>query len=152
MAATQQALRALPRPQIVTHEVRDEPRGFTSWLTTVDHKKIGILYMVTAFVFFLVGGTEALLMRTQLGVPENTFLDAATYNQILTMHGTTMVFLFVVPMMTGFANYCVPLQIGARDMAFPRLNALSYWLFLAGGIVFYSSLFFAPPEVGWTSY
>ena len=118
----------------------------------MDHKKIGILYIVTAFVFFLVGGTEALLMRIQLGVPDNTFLEPATYNQILTMHGTTMVFLFVVPMMTGFANYIVPLQIGARDMAFPRLNALSYWLFLGGAIVFYSSLFFAPPEAGWTSY
>jgi cytochrome c oxidase subunit I len=91
-------------------------------------------------------------MRIQLGVPENTFLEPATYNQILTMHGTTMVFLFVVPMMTGFANYVVPLQIGARDMAFPRLNAFSYWLFLGGAIVFYSSLFFAPPEAGWTSY
>jgi cytochrome c oxidase subunit I len=141
-----------PRPEIVAHEVADEPRGWTSWFTTVDHKRIGILYMVTAFVFFLVGGTEALLMRIQLGVPENTFLEPATYNQILTMHGTTMVFLFVVPMMTGFANYIVPLQVGARDMAFPRLNALSYWLFLFGGFVFYASLFFAPPEVGWTSY
>src|SRR5947208_2099828 len=108
--------------------------------------------MVTAFVFFLVGGVEALLMRIQLGTPENTFLDPATYNQLLTMHGTTMIFLFVVPMMAGFANYLVPLQIGARDMAFPRLNALSYWLFLGGATVFYSSLFFAPPEAGWTSY
>jgi cytochrome c oxidase subunit I len=146
------ALRALPRPQIVAHEVRPEATGWTSWFTTVDHKRIGILYMVTAFVFFMVGGTEALLMRIQLGVPENTFLEPSTYNQILTMHGTTMVFLFVVPMMSGFANYFVPLMIGARDMAFPRLNALSYWLFLFGGIVFYSSLFWEPPEAGWTSY
>src|SRR4051812_5039843 len=152
MEASTTALRALPRPQVVAHEVRPESTGWTSWFTTVDHKRIGILYIVTAFVFFLVGGTEALLMRIQLGVPENTFLEPATYNQILTMHGTTMVFLFVVPMMTGFANYIVPLQIGARDMAFPRLNALSYWLFLGGAIVFYSSLFFAPPEAGWTSY
>jgi cytochrome c oxidase subunit I len=146
------ALRALPRPQIVAHEVRPEATGWTSWFTTVDHKRIGILYMVTAFVFFMVGGTEALLMRIQLGVPENTFLEPSTYNQILTMHGTTMVFLFVVPMMTGFANYFIPLMIGARDMAFPRLNALSYWLFLFGGIVFYASLFWEPPEAGWTSY
>jgi len=152
MEASTTALRALPRPQVVAHDVREEARGWTSWFTTVDHKRIGILYMVTAFVFFLVGGTEALLMRIQLGVPDNTFLEPATYNQILTMHGTTMVFLFVVPMMAGFANYIVPLQIGARDMAFPRLNALSYWLFLFGAIVFYSSLFFAPPEAGWTSY
>jgi cytochrome c oxidase subunit I len=152
MSATQYALRTRPRPQLVAHEIRAPERGWTSWFTTVDHKKIGILYMVTAFVFFMVGGTEALLMRIQLGVPDNTFLDPATYNQILTMHGTTMIFLFVVPMMAGFANYFVPLQIGARDMAFPRLNALSYWLFLFGGIVFYASLFFEPPEAGWTSY
>jgi cytochrome c oxidase subunit I len=146
------ALRTRPVPQVVAHEVVRERTGFTSWLTTTDHKRIGILYLVTAFVFFLVGGTEALLMRTQLAVPDNTFLDPATYNQILTMHGTTMVFLFVVPMMAGFANYMVPLQIGARDMAFPRLNALSYWLFLFGGMVFYASLFWEPPEAGWTSY
>jgi cytochrome c oxidase subunit I len=152
MAATETALRALPRPQVVAHEVKPEPRGWTSWFTTVDHKRIGILYMVTAFVFFLVGGTEALMMRLQLGTPENTFLEPATYNSLLTMHGTTMVFLFVVPMMAGFANYFVPLQIGARDMAFPRLNALSYWLFLMGGIVFYASLFYSPPEAGWTMY
>jgi cytochrome c oxidase subunit 1 len=152
MEATTTALRALPRPQVVARAVQPEATGWTSWFTTVDHKRIGILYMVTAFVFFLVGGTEALLMRIQLGVPDNTFLEPATYNQILTMHGTTMVFLFVVPMMSGFANYIVPLQIGARDMAFPRLNAMSYWLFLFGAIVFYSSLFFAPPEAGWTSY
>jgi cytochrome c oxidase subunit I len=146
------ALRTRPRPQAVAHEVTRERAGWTSWLTTTDHKRIGILYLVTAFMFFIVGGTEALLMRTQLAVPDNTFLDPATYNQILAMHGTTMVFLFVVPMMAGFANYFVPLQIGARDMAFPRLNALSYWLFLFGGMVFYASLFWEPPEAGWTSY
>ncbi len=149
---TPTALQARPRPQVVARRVQPQATGWASWFTTVDHKRIGILYMVTAFVFFLVGGVEALLMRIQLGVPDNTFLEPATYNQILTMHGTTMVFLFVVPMMAGFANYFVPLQIGARDMAFPRLNALSYWLFLFGAIVFYSSLFFSPPEAGWTSY
>ena len=103
-------------------------------------------------MFFLLGGVEALLMRIQLGAPDNTFLDPEKYNQLLTMHGTTMIFLFVVPMWAGFANYIVPLMIGARDMAFPRLNALSYWLFLVGGLVFYASLFFNPPEAGWTSY
>src|ERR671939_927946 len=108
--------------------------------------------MVTTFVFFIMGGVEALLMRIQLGAPDNTFLTPTVYNQLFTLHGTTMIFLFVVPMMSGFANYFVPLQIGARDMAFPRLNALSYWLFLAGGIVFYASLFFTPPSAGWTSY
>ncbi len=108
--------------------------------------------MVTAFVFFLVGGIEALLIRIQLGAPDNTFLTPEKYNQLFTMHGTTMIFLFVVPMMAGFGNYFVPLMIGARDMAFPRLNALCYWLFLFGAIVFYVSLFFNPPEAGWTSY
>src|ERR671939_1314257 len=108
--------------------------------------------MVTTFVFFIMGGVEALLMRIQLGAPDNTFLTPTVYNQLFTLHGTTMIFLFIVPMMAGFANYFVPLMIGARDVAFPRLNALSYWLFLAGGLVFYTSLFFAPPEAGWTSY
>jgi cytochrome c oxidase subunit I len=145
-------LATLPRPQIVAHEIRRPRRGWLDWLTTVDHKKIGIMYMVAAFVFFMVGGVEALLIRLQLGTPDNTFLDPQTYNQLFTLHGTTMVFLFVVPMMTGFANYIVPLQIGARDMAYPRLNALSLWLFLAGGVVFYASLLFSPPEAGWTSY
>jgi len=99
-----------------------------------------------------VGGIEALLIRIQLGAPDNTFLTPEKYNQLFTMHGTTMIFLFVVPMMAGFGNYFVPLMIGARDMAFPRLNALSYWLFLFGAIVLYVSLFFNPPEAGWTSY
>ncbi|HEY8638338.1 MAG TPA: cytochrome c oxidase subunit I [Solirubrobacteraceae bacterium] len=139
-------------PQIVAHEVTRTERGWTSWLTTTDHKRIGILYMVTTFVFFLLGGVEALMMRLQLGTPENTLLTPTIYNQLFTMHGTTMIFLFVVPMMAGFGNYFVPLMIGARDMAFPRLNALSYWLLLAGGIVFYVSVFFQPPEAGWTSY
>ena len=109
--------------------------------------------MVAAFVFFLVGGVEALLMRLQLGVPDNTFLTPESYNELFTMHGTTMVFLFVVPMMAGFANYIVPLQIGARDMAFPRLNALSL---LAVPVRRRSSstprCCSGPPEAGWTSY
>jgi cytochrome c oxidase subunit 1 len=98
-----------------------------------------------------LGGVEALLMRLQLGVANNNLVTPETYNQLFTMHGTTMIFLFVVPMMAGFGNYFLPLMIGARDMAFPRLNALSYWLLLAGGIVFYSSLFFSPPDAGWIS-
>src|SRR5438270_7677670 len=143
---------APPVPQIATPQVKPEPRGWTSWITTTDHKRIGILYLVTTFAFFLIGGVEALMMRLQLGAPNNTLLEPQTYNQLFTMHGTTMIFLFVVPVWAGFANYFVPLMIGARDMAFPRLNALSYWLFLGGGIVFYSSLFFSPPEAGWTAY
>jgi cytochrome c oxidase subunit I len=146
--ATQQLA---PVPHITTQRVEPEPRGWASWFTTTDHKRIGILYMATTFVFFLLGGTEALMMRLQLGAPQNTLVTPVIYNQLLTMHGTTMVFLFVVPMMAGLANYFVPLMIGARDMAFPRLNALSYWLLLAGGIVFYASIFWSPPEAGWTS-
>jgi cytochrome c oxidase subunit 1 len=143
---------AKPVPEIVAHRVEPPPRGWTSWITTTDHKRIGIMYMVTTFVFFCLGGVEALMLRLQLGAPENTLVTPQIYNQLFTMHGTTMVFLFVVPMMAGLANYFVPLMIGARDMAFPRLNALSYWLLLAGGIVFYASIFWNPPEAGWVSF
>jgi cytochrome c oxidase subunit 1 len=125
-----------------------------SWLTTGDHKRIGILYIWTALVFFIVGGVIALLMRTQLATPNETLLTGDAYNQAVTMHGTTMVFLVIVPILAGFGNYLVPLMIGARDMAFPRLNALSYWLYLLGGIVLYSSFFAdgGAPAAGWTSY
>src|ERR1044072_4545535 len=149
MAATDTAVRI---PEIIVSDVRPEPKGWVSWVTTTDHKRIGIMYLVTTFVFFLMGGVEALLMRVQLGAPDNTFLTPSTYNALFTLHGTTMIFLFVVPIMAGFANYFLPLMIGARDMAFPKLNALSYWLLLSGGIVFYGSLLFHPPEAGWTSY
>ncbi len=142
---------AAPIPQVVAHEAERPQRGWTSWLTTTDHKRIGIMYMVTTFVFFCLGGVEALMMRLQLGSPNNSLVTPTVYNELFTMHGTTMIFLFVVPMMAGLANYFLPLMIGARDMAFPRLNALSYWLLLAGGIVFYTSIFFNPPEAGWTS-
>ncbi len=140
-----------PVPQVTAHRVEREASGWTSWFTTTDHKRIGIMYMVATFMFFCLGGVEALLMRLQLGAPNNTLVTPTTYNQLFTMHGTTMVFLFVVPMMAGLANYFVPLMIGARDMAFPRLNALSFWLLLAGGIVFYASIFWNPPEASWTS-
>jgi cytochrome c oxidase subunit I len=143
---------AAPIPQVHAHHVEHESTGWTSWLTTTDHKKIGIMYMVLTFMFFCLGGVEALMIRLQLGAPNNTLVSPETYNQLFTMHGTTMVFLFVVPMMAGLANYFLPLMIGARDMAFPRLNALSFWLLLAGGIVFYASIFWSPPEAGWTSY
>ena len=139
-------------PEIVVRGLRERPRGWTSWLSTTDHKKIGLLYIFTTFVFFMLGGVEALLMRLQLSHANNTLLEPHTYNALLTMHGSTMVFLFVVPVLAGFANYLLPLMIGARDMAFPRLNALSYWLFLFGGIAFYASIFFTPPTAGWTSY
>ncbi|MEA2144502.1 MAG: cytochrome c oxidase subunit [Solirubrobacteraceae bacterium] len=153
MAATADTPATLkPVPQIATRKVRPAPQGWVSWVTTTDHKRIGIMYMVTTFVFFLMGGAEALMMRLQLGAPNNTLISPQTYNALFTMHGTTMIFLFVVPMMAGLANYFVPLMIGARDMAFPKLNALSYWLLVAGGVVFYGSLFFSAPEAGWTSY
>jgi cytochrome c oxidase subunit I len=142
----------LPVPQIVAQRAQREARGWTSWLTTTDHKRIGIMYMVTTFVFFCLGGVEALMIRLQLGAPNNTLVTPQVYNQLFTMHGTTMIFLFVVPMMAGLANYFLPLMIGARDMAYPRLNALSYWLLLTGGVVFYASIFWNPPEAGWTSY
>ena len=112
-----------------------------SWLTTVDHKRIGILYIWTSLVFFGAGGILALLMRAQLAHAERARLRARRrYNELVTIHGTTMVFLVVVPILAGFGNFLVPLMIGARDMAFPRLNALSYWLFLLGGIVLFTEL------------
>ena len=152
MSVTEQVLR--PVPQVIAHQVTAPRRTkrWVDWVMTTDHKKIGLLYLVTTFVFFILGGIEALLMRSQLSVPSNSLLTSEHYNQLLTMHGSTMVFLFVVPVWAGFANYFVPLMIGARDMAFPRLNALSYWLLLCGGIVFYFTLFFHPPEAGWWSY
>ena len=110
------------------------------------------MYLATVLVFFILGGVEALLMRTQLAVPDNTLLTPERYNEILTMHGTTMIFLVIVPVWAGFANYLIPLMIGARDVAFPRLNAWSYWMYLFGGIALYASVFFSPPEAGWFSY
>ncbi|HEX6702688.1 MAG TPA: cytochrome c oxidase subunit I [Gaiellaceae bacterium] len=125
-----------------------------SWVTTVDHKRIGILYIGTSLVFFLLGGVFALLMRAQLATPNEHFVTRTSYNELFTMHGTTMVFLFVVPILAGFANFLVPLMIGARDVAFPRLNALSYWLYVLGGVVMMGSFFAAqgPAKSGWYSY
>jgi cytochrome c oxidase subunit I len=126
---------------------------FLSWATTVDHKRIGILYLLSASLFFLLGGLEAVLMRIQLAQPNSKFLTPDMYNQIFTMHGTTMIFLVVMPLAAGFGNYMVPLMIGARDMAFPKLNALSYWTFLFGGVFMYSSFAFGgAPNDGWFSY
>jgi cytochrome c oxidase subunit I len=127
--------------------------GFWGWITTVDHKRIGILYGVTAFAFFLVGGLEALLIRMQLAKPNGTVVSADAYNQIFTMHGLTMIFLVVMPLSAAFFNYMLPLMIGARDVAFPRLNAFSYWLFLFGGLFLYSSfLLGGAPAGGWFGY
>jgi cytochrome c oxidase subunit I len=131
----------------------EKEAGMLSWVASVDHKQIGILYMVTALIFFIAGGVEALLMRTQLMFPENRFLNPSAYNQIFTMHGTTMIFLVVVPVLLGLMVYLVPLMIGARDVAFPRLNALGYWLYALGGCLLYFS-FFAhdAPAAGWFAY
>ena len=127
--------------------------GWRSWLFTVDHKKIGIMYGGAAMIFFLIGGIEALLIRTQLAAPDNTVLSASIYNQLFTMHATTMIFLFVMPVTAGFANYMVPLQIGARDVAFPRLNAFGFWCFLAGGIFLNTSwLLGGAADGGWFMY
>jgi cytochrome c oxidase subunit 1 len=126
----------------------------TSWLTTLDHKRIGILYIVTAFGFFFAAGLMALLIRTQLAQADNDLITQNSYNQLFTVHGTMMIFLFVVPILAGFGNYLVPLMIGAKDMAFPRLNALSYWLFLLGGLIILSSFLAdgGAASSGWTAY
>jgi len=127
--------------------------GFWSWVTTVDHKRIGILYGITAFAFFLIGGSEALLIRLQLAQPEQEVVSAGTYNELFTTHGVTMVFLVVMPLSAAFFNYLIPLMIGARDVAFPRLNAYSYWAFLFGGLFIYSSFFLGgAPNGGWFGY
>ena len=131
--------------------------GWLSWVASVDHKQLGIMYLLGAFFFFLVGGVLALLMRIQLAVPNNHFLSPQVYNQVFTMHGTTMIFLVVVPLLVGFATYMVPLMIGARDMAFPRLNALSFWVQIFGGLMLYfsfatSGINGGAPAVGWFAY
>ena len=142
----------------------DKSKGVLGWLTTVDHKKIAIMYLFLTFFFFLVGGVMALLIRIQLAEPQNTFLTPEQYNQIFTMHGTTMIFLWIIPVWAGFGNYMVPLMIGARDMAFPRINALSFWLLPLGGLVMYSGFLVpatthagllcpgGPGDAGWTGY
>jgi cytochrome c oxidase subunit I+III len=131
-----------------------ERPGLIGWLTTADHKRIGILYLFTTIVFFLFGGIEALLIRTQLLGPDGRVLSPAAFDQAMTMHGVTMIFLVVVPMSTGaFGNYLLPLMIGARDMAFPRMNALSYWIFVASGIFMYASVLLgSAPNAGWFNY
>jgi cytochrome c oxidase subunit I len=128
-------------------------KGFWSWFTTVDHKKIGILYGATAMVFFLIAGIEALLIRLQLAGPNGTVLTASQYNTLFTMHGTTMVFLVGMPLAVALGNYFIPLMIGARDVAFPRLNMFGYWAFLFGGLFLYSGFVLGgAPNGGWFGY
>ena len=131
----------------------DQQPGFTGWLGQCNHKAVGRRYIFTAFVFMLVGGAMAMLMRTQLAVPDNDFVGAETFNQLFTMHGSIMMFLFVVPMLKGFLIYFMPLMLGARDMPMPRLNAFGYWAFLGGGLFLLSSfLVGAVPDSGWFAY
>jgi cytochrome c oxidase subunit I len=140
----------------VKRSILDRPRSTTgawSWFTTVDHKKIAIMYGATAMFFFLVGGIEALMIRLQLAQPNGTILSAARYNEFFTMHGTTMVFLMGMPLAAAFGNYFLPLMIGARDVAFPRLNMFGYWVFLLGGAFIYSSFVLGgAPDGGWFGY
>jgi cytochrome c oxidase subunit 1/cytochrome c oxidase subunit I+III len=128
--------------------------GLLSWVSSIDHKQIGIMYLIITLIYFLLGGLEALLIRVQLAHPGNDFLTPEAYNQLFTMHGTTMIFFVVMPFLIGVGVYLLPLMIGARDMAFPRLNALSFWLFFFGGILLYYSFLTqsGAPDVGWFAY
>src|SRR5207248_11566086 len=140
----------------VREEVRQpepyEHRGIASWLTTTDHKKIGLMYIFTALAFFLVGGLLAEMVRTQLATPNSTLFTFNRYNQLFTMHALIMIFLFVMPVTVGLANYILVLQIGAAVMAFPRVNAFSYWLFPLGGLIMLSAFLAKPGQCGWTMY
>jgi cytochrome c oxidase subunit 1/cytochrome c oxidase subunit I+III len=146
------SIESLPQPGFAEREERNRS-SLLEWFSTVDHKQIGILYICTALVFLLIGGLEAVAMRIQLFTPNNTFIGPQLFNQLFTMHGTTMVFLVGMPLITGFANYLVPLMIGASDVAFPRLNAFGFWLVPMGGILLhYSFLTGSAPNAGWFSY
>jgi cytochrome c oxidase subunit I len=145
ISLTPQAVGSLPAQKGYT--------GLLGWVASVDHKQIGIMYMLAALVFFVLGGIEALLIRVQLAVPEATVLSPQAYNQMFTMHGTTMIFFVAMPVLIGFGNYLVPLMIGASDMAFPRLNALGLWLLVFGGLLlYYSFLAGGAPDAGWFAY
>ncbi len=136
----------IPRPTAAT-------AGIWSWITTVDHKRIGVLYGSTALIFMLLSGIEAGVLRLQLAVPDNTLIDPDRFNQMFTMHATVMIFMVIMPMSVAFFNFVVPLSIGARDVAFPRLNALSYWIFLFGAILMHFSFIVDQvPDAGWFSY
>jgi len=135
------------------HQTWSRPRTFLGWLTDVGHRSIGLRYVLTAGTFFLLAGVSALVLRVQLAVPENTVLSPGTYDQVFTMHGLTMMFLFAVPVMQGIAGYLVPLMIGARDLAFPRLNAFGYWCYLIGGTAIWLGFVLnKAPDAGWFNY
>src|ERR1700677_1458627 len=148
---------ALPRAEAASRPLVDALHG---WVTTVDHKRLGILYILYALIFLVIGGIEAGIMRIQLMHAHNDFVSPQVFNRMFTMHGTTMIFFVAMPLVFGFANYLLPLMLGARDMAFPRLNAFSFWLTAFGGILLYFSflggngLYGAGgvPDVGWFAY
>jgi cytochrome c oxidase subunit I len=135
------------------HDIWETRPGVFGWLSSVDHKEIGLRYLVTSFFFLLVGGIEAAVMRVQLAQPSESLLSPEQYNQLFTMHGVTMIFLYAMPVLSGFSNYLWPLILGSRDMAFPRLNALSYWIYLFSGIFLYASFPLGQaPDAGWFNY
>jgi cytochrome c oxidase subunit I len=135
------------------HGIGPRRHPIAVWLTTTDHKKIGIMYLVNSYFWFLVAGLLAVFIRAELAEPGTQFFGEERYNQLFTMHGTTMIFLFIIPILAGFGNYIMPLQIGALDMAFPRVNALSFWMLPLAGITLYSSyLLGGPADAGWTQY
>src|ERR1700722_5961478 len=146
--------------ETAAHQGRPPLNVVYEWLTTVDHKKIGLMYIVYALIFLVIAGFEAILMRIQLAIPNNHFVSPQVFNQLFTMHGTTMVFFVGMPILFGFGNYLIPLMIGARDMAFPRLNAFSFWIAAFGGFLLYFSYLGASglyaagsaPDVGWFAY
>jgi hypothetical protein len=148
---------ALPRTELVSRPI---VARLHDWVTTVDHKRLGILYIIYALVFLLIAGVEAIIIRIQLIRPHNDFVSPQVFNRMFTMHGTTMIFFMVMPVLFGFANYLIPLMIGAPDMAFPRLNAFSFWMTAFGGLLLYFSLVGAnglygagnAPDVGWFAY
>ena len=147
------AIAATAREPITRPSAAPWTAVLNDWVTTVDHKKIGILYVIMAVVFLVIGGGEALLLRWQLMWPRYDFIGPDTFNQMFTMHGTTMVFFMGIPILVGMGNYLVPLMIGARDMAFPRLNALGFWLTLLGGLlVYFSYATGGAPAIGWFAY
>src|SRR6185369_15910272 len=125
---------------------------WTEWLFTTDAKKIGIIYMLMAFIYFFIGGICAGGIRIQLATPTMNFVDGVTFNGLVSMHGTVMIFLWVMPFIAGIINFVMPLQIGARDMAFPRLNSMGLWLFNSGALVLMATFFLGMPQAGWTSY
>jgi len=154
-----------PVPAVLDQTTVTAPRSMVlqilhDWLTTVDHKKLGLMYIGYALLFLVIAGFEALLMRIQLAIPNNTFVSPQVFNRLFTMHGTTMIFFVAMPVMFGFGNYLIPLMIGARDMAFPRLNAFSFWVSAFGGLLLYFSYFGgsglygagSAPDVGWWAY